>query len=387
MIFGAELVSFKRESWTRGTYGRELALSEVASIESELDDLDVHAIARRQRRPITIRFGDGQSTSVNMSCENALALYDAGHQIYIRDVSSPALREWCRHLSDALEVPNRFSCGVWAAQAPFSASMQFSQFEIFTVQLAGTNIWSVAENTAVQKPTASYDCGADYHSEELGLFVKKFPIPSPEVTRAYNLTPGHMLYVPQGFWHTVSGASESPVVSLLISYPSVTWADLIASALRSLLLRDARWRENAKTPSLDDSDARKERFYSLFTEAAEQVSTFDMSFLVPWKKSEAALPTLLIRNPLATLTYEDSGHAQRVKAISRVHLGTYTRTLEADIPVDLKPMLEFVCNRNETPVSELKQMIPEMTSFEQAFDTLRELDLVRPGHRAEKCQQ
>jgi hypothetical protein len=380
MIYGAELTRFKEEHWSREAYSCELTHSIMASLKSELDDFDVHAIARRHDRPITVWFGEGQHKSVEMSCEDALNFYDAGYQIYITNIARSVLREWCRHLSEALDVPDNFQCDVLATKAPRITATHFDAPDIFTVQLVGTKIWSVAENTAVRLPTVNYNGNAPRHNEEMGLFVKKFPIPAAPLPRDYRLTPGHMIYLPRGFWHGVMGMSDQPMVSLLIRHLAVTWADLIASAFRTLLLQKARWRENAKLPAPDASADERSRFHSIVSQAAEELSALRMSFLVPWKTLEPVLPPKLIRNPLATLTYEESREAQHIRAISTVHLGPYTRVLQADIPTDFKPVLEFVRSHKEVHIAELKDMSPGTVSFEHALETLRKLDLVRPDH-------
>lgn len=366
MIFGAQLSRFLQQNWGKEIYRDELTPSVMASLKSELHELDVHTMAQNHEGPIAVRFGEGQSKSVAMSRANALAFYDAGYEICLREFSRPLLREWCEHLSRALELPNHFSCELIAATRSHPRALCFDALENITLQLIGTDTWSASVG------------------KELALTPQAPLEPRCELC----LMPGQLLYVPRGVWHATGETVNGPVMSLVLSAPVVTWADLIAPALRSLLLRDARWRENAKMLSPQASRAERAHFASVLQEAADQLATLDLSFLVPWKPSEPsrlsgpALPARIVRNLLATVTYEDGG-AQHVKAISRVHLGPYTRTFEAEIPADLQPVLEFFCARQELSIKELQDAIAGVASLEAVFASLCELDLVRPKGSSE----
>ncbi|MFP9048716.1 JmjC domain-containing protein, partial [Enterococcus faecalis] len=68
----------------------------------------------------------------------------------------------------------------------------------------------------------------------------KEDLPDAEIV---NLTPGTMLYLPRGLWHSTK--SDQATLALNITFGQPAWLDLMLAALRKKLISDNRFRELA----------------------------------------------------------------------------------------------------------------------------------------------
>ena len=77
------------------------------------------------------------------------------------------------------------------------------------------------------------------------------PAPCMEV----NLRQGEVLYVPRGFWHDPVNAEEGPSLGLTIGLTSMTWSDVLVSAVRLAAASSAGLRESVPLGAASDASA------------------------------------------------------------------------------------------------------------------------------------
>ncbi len=77
------------------------------------------------------------------------------------------------------------------------------------------------------------------------------PAPCMEV----DLRQGEVLYVPRGFWHDPVNAEEGPSLGLTIGLTSMTWSDVLVSAIRLAAASSAGLRESVPLAQASDASA------------------------------------------------------------------------------------------------------------------------------------
>jgi 50S ribosomal protein L16 3-hydroxylase len=338
-------------------------------LREELENFDVQRIAESIGGSIAVWFdkdGDGQIRSVELPADDAMEFYKAGFQVYIRGVDSPTLTKWRRSFHEQSGLGDHFTCDLFATRNPHVAACHFDHVENFTLQLVGSKVWRVAPNRSVHLPTADL--------REIGIYATgSFPEAMPDEYEEYTLEPGHLLYTPRGYWHEVLGASESETLSLLICYPALTWADLIAPALRPLLLRKERWRMSAHCTSSDGSEADVGQSQAMIGEAAAELCTLDPHFLF----AQGGFPQKgkIQRNPLSTLSIYPGTNTREVLLIATVHIGLHSRRHEVAVPSEWRDCLEQLLDKDALSVEDVYSVAGPASSA--ILDVLHNLDVVR----------
>jgi 50S ribosomal protein L16 3-hydroxylase len=114
--------------------------------------------------------------------------------------------------------------------------------------MTGEKIWQLAANKSVKNPSVGHSMNSPAPVELLFQATEPLPMAMPDYAETISLKPGSVLFVPNGYWHTTSSTAAS--LSLNFTFDQPSWADLVADALRRLLVMDHKWRELATNANL-----------------------------------------------------------------------------------------------------------------------------------------
>jgi ribosomal protein L16 Arg81 hydroxylase len=157
------------------------------------------------------------------------------------------IARWVRAWEAALSLPGgSVVCAAFCAGAGQGMPKHCDPRELFVLQVAGTKVWEIEENSEVPYPIGNVFPPRTM-SPELASHVER-PL-SPEMGKGAQrgtLSPGSALYVPLGWWHRTEAAADS--VTLSFSAPRPRWADIALDALRGILMQRAEWRAPAPLP-------------------------------------------------------------------------------------------------------------------------------------------
>ena len=135
-------------------------------------------------------------------------------------------------------------CLVYATPDGQGTTAHFDQNINFVLQLQGTKRWSLAPNVSVENPTQRHTLHQPLDPELASYLDAEMPTSAPAATGTEMiLTPGSMLFVPRGYWHSTEAEGEALALNFTFSQP--TWVDLLMLALRSRLTLSPAWRELA----------------------------------------------------------------------------------------------------------------------------------------------
>jgi 50S ribosomal protein L16 3-hydroxylase len=158
---------------------------------------------------------------------------------------SPELQLWLTAIKNDLGLPtSTFSrCMVYATPDGKGTAPHFDQNINFVIQLHGTKTWWIEENKSVENPTERFTMGQTIDPELASYTENIFPTKMSSNRQEIVLTPGSMLFVPRGYWHSTEAKGEALALNFTFSQP--TWADLFTSALKSRLNLSPEWRDLA----------------------------------------------------------------------------------------------------------------------------------------------
>ena len=201
--------------------------------------------------PTTIdSYQDGVADEVNSittNKEKAQELFKSGKSLIFNDANnhSEKLEQWAHGLRADLGLSNlTYSRSLlYAVPTGTGTDPHFDQNINFVIQLKGTKTWMIARNKYVANPLTRYTIGTEM-DPELQSYAKKMPTEFPSEYDEVTLTPGSILFVPRGSWHTTKAGDED-TLALNFTYSSPSWIDLLSAALRGRLAQSPYWRETA----------------------------------------------------------------------------------------------------------------------------------------------
>ena len=212
---------------------------------SGLDDLDgvkrriefgesrVRAVGMRDERPWSMLLADKSS---------APDLLRSGLTIMVDDLPAtiPALRELKHAAATDLGISAR-SVDVKLSISPERAGfpMHFDRHDSIQFQISGSKKWTLAPNR-LRFPLHGCTLGLSVPEELLDYYPAGQTQPPRERERI-ELSPGMILFVPRGYWHSTAAGEAS--VSLVIRLAPPAWVQLLPARYERRLSRDWRWRE------------------------------------------------------------------------------------------------------------------------------------------------
>jgi 50S ribosomal protein L16 3-hydroxylase len=325
--------------WERRHFVSHASAGRLAAIERDLGQLDIEVLAagcKSVKAWSSKRSGRPRFIATN--ADDALDLYCAGMTLYLWNME--ALQPWVRGLSSELGALGRGVGSLFASPAGASLGFHFDRDELFTIQLRGRKRWRVAPNDQVRSPDTGWVTGAPV-PERLRLYCsEELPKEGPREFESFELAPGSVLYLPQGYWHATETIEDSLSVELGLALP--TWADLVIDAMRTLLLSREEWRERALGAwgnQRQRSDARRQlgnRIERLGQELA-RLQAGDLVETSPRNLAARAadFSTRYRRNPLTAFGIEDTAGSDNeriatVRVISNSLLQVKTKEYELD---------------------------------------------------------
>ncbi|KDO17785.1 hypothetical protein SPRG_16819 [Saprolegnia parasitica CBS 223.65] len=202
--------------------------------------------------------------------EQALVLHRAGHSLYMRSseaLSALLIPALAKELGMGFTTTSLFGelngeIEIFCGKAGHTTDWHFDSMENFTLQLAGSQTWKLQKGTVphpVRGCTSHYKT-QDAVEQELKLHRMTDPTFAPlddaDDYVSVTLRPGSMLYVPGGMWHRVECADDEDSISMSLSMFSTPYADVVADAVRQLLLQTSAGRAGVNYASIEDAHAQ-----------------------------------------------------------------------------------------------------------------------------------
>jgi 50S ribosomal protein L16 3-hydroxylase len=237
-------------------------------------------LLRAYRSPVTVALPDrrDEHSTIRVEPEAAHALYRSGMALILDHAERhlPLLERWLHLLALELGLArNALARTILYASPPGGGnSPHFDANANVVVQLQGTKRWTLAPNTHVPLPTDRWAMNMGPPSPELAGYLEG-PLPEAmpeEGAEVVTLSPGSVLFVPRGVWHSTEASEDT--LALNFTYSQPTWADVVSAALRQQLHRDVQWRELADGIGSPDPERRAAclaRLSELLHQLPEQV--------------------------------------------------------------------------------------------------------------------
>jgi 50S ribosomal protein L16 3-hydroxylase len=188
-----------------------------------------------------------ESSSIDTNSHDALKFFQNGMGLLFNEAQSlsPVLVEWLVGIRKELGLSalTQGRCLIYATPHGKGTAPHFDQNINFVLQLQGTKKWRMAPNHHVMNPMTRHTMGQETDPELSSYLEAPLPTSMPEETLTFDLTPGTLLFVPRGYWHSTE--ADGDALALNFTFTPPTWLDLFSAALRSRLALSPEWRETA----------------------------------------------------------------------------------------------------------------------------------------------
>jgi 50S ribosomal protein L16 3-hydroxylase len=188
-----------------------------------------------------------EASSIDVSSIDAAKLYANGMGLLFNEVQSiaPMLSEWLQDIRKALGISavTIGRCLIYATPDGKGTAPHFDQNMNFVLQIHGTKKWKLANNQHIKNPLTRHTIGLEPDPELSSYMTRSMPLSMPDEVHTYDLSPGSVLFVPRGWWHSTEADGDALALNFTFSAP--TWIDLFTAALRGRLAQSPDWRETA----------------------------------------------------------------------------------------------------------------------------------------------
>lgn len=188
-----------------------------------------------------------EASSIDTTTKDALKLFNNGMGLLFNEAHtiSPLLNQWLDDLRKdlGLSAMTIGRCLIYATPDGKGTAPHFDQNINFVLQVHGTKKWKMAPNQDVSNPLTRHTMGMDPDPEMMSYLDGPLPTQMPEDAQEFVLTPGSVLFVPRGYWHSTE--AEGDALALNFTFTPPTWIDLFTAAMRSRLALIPEWRETA----------------------------------------------------------------------------------------------------------------------------------------------
>lgn len=368
---------FRDAYWGKKPFVSHGGEKRLRRLERDLGTLSLAALAESSESAraffTTLR---GDLKAIDISRANAVALYDAGMTVYLRTVTP--LLPWADALARDLGMKGRGLTAAFASRAGSGVSFHFDYPETFTIQLRGRKRWRIAPNRHVRNPLAKWVAGTSPPPESLRFYCHdELPAEGPSTWETVELTPGSVLHLPAGYWHATEAIEDS--VSIALTPPPDTWADLVIDGIRSLLLSRDEWRGRALGAWGNEPQRARARRHlgELMAGLGEEIQRLQPDDLVrPPRPKQPDVSRLYRRSPTATFGVEGtiSRHAGDVALVRFIRKGLREiRERDAELePASLDLCRWIVARRRPFTAEDAAAATPSLT----VVDVLKLLELL-----------
>lgn len=199
-----------------------------------------------------------ESSSIDTTTKDAQKLFDNGMGLLFNEAQniSPLLAVWLQEIRKelGLSAMTYGRCLVYATPDGKGTAPHFDQNINFVLQIHGTKKWKIATNHDVENPLTRHTMGQGIDPEMMSYLEGPLPQEMPIDAESFELTPGSLLFVPRGSWHSTE--AEGDALALNFTFTAPTWLDIFTAALRSRLALSPEWRETAD--GVSDGNRRHE---------------------------------------------------------------------------------------------------------------------------------
>jgi 50S ribosomal protein L16 3-hydroxylase len=351
----------------------------IERLAQDLGSLEVDKlVAQCPEVLVWYQSAEGTFKSIKTRPHEALDLYNAGMTLYFDLSRIAAAHAWSSAVARGLGLPpDRVLCSAFASRSGGGVQCHFDANENFTLQLRGRKRWHVHRNEHVERPTMNWVTTLEVPEELRGYTFEPLPRQMPPGAEAVELRAGTVLYVPRGYWHATDTSEDS--LSLNICLPQTSWVDVLLPALRTALVRHAKWREwpVGMFGSPQERAEAHQRLARLLEELPEDLRSLGADSLLP-PPAPSALPrgrkALLQRNPVVSLSLDrPSGKRRFVLRILRRRPLEPQRVVELELSAGLAAVCRWLAHR-EAPFrrAELQAAVPRVP-LEEMEPLLQEL--------------
>jgi 50S ribosomal protein L16 3-hydroxylase len=329
--------TFRREFWAKRPLFRAAAPERLEPV-LPLGVWDVNKLMKRHAGDVVAWFQapDGRHSTAPVRPDAGHLMYQGGVTLYVRETAD--LRPLEAAMAASLAVPEkRVRCGIFFSHAGAQTRAHFDPVDTITLQIKGTKRWRIAPNEHAPLPTVSWATLDRAPAPDLRFFAQgPLPTTMPAGAEEFTLTPGAVLYVPQGYWHETASDEES--VSLHVHLLPIAWVDTLLAALRAKLLPELRFRGPANdlwAPSQRAEVAEQVKaLLREFVDAAGQLRADDVLPTPAPGEGEVRPTDRVVRRPLAGLLIEPAleGDANR-----RVTLAVSEHGRERETSLQMSP--------------------------------------------------
>lgn len=236
--------SFLSSSWPSSAFVVHGPLARLAGLITARRANDVNALFALPAQKTFAQVRNGaRFSNAEVTVDVALALHRSGVSIYLWEVELQA-RRWFAALRRDLGLPEGLPrVGLFASRKNVGAPLHFDGQESFVVQLAGKKEWTIAANRNVDFPSLNHVAAEPLGSELRSMWRGRAPKKMPPDARKVVLSPGSVMFLPRGYWHSTHTIKDSVHLDLMLPLP--TWKDLLIGQLSEQLGADSRWRAPA----------------------------------------------------------------------------------------------------------------------------------------------
>jgi len=215
-----------------------------------------------------------EASAIEVSTTDARKLFSNGMGLMFEHAEriSAELTAWLEaiRIDLGLSALTQSRCLLYATPDGKGTAPHFDQNANFVLQLHGTKTWWLAPNTHVCNPLTRHTMGLPVDAELQTYCELPMPTSLPQKSTPIVLSPGTLLFVPRGTWHSTEAQGDA--LSLNFTYTAPTWLDLFTAALRSRLALSPEWRATANgVANPMHRDAAQETFDQLLLKLTDDL--------------------------------------------------------------------------------------------------------------------
>lgn len=205
-----------------------------------------------------------ESSAIKTTATDAAKLFSNGMGLLFNEAHliSPLLQEWLEQIRIDLQLSalTQSRCLIYATPDGKGTAPHFDQNINLVVQVYGTKIWKMAANQHVENPLTRHTMGTIPDAEMMSYLEQRLPERMPSDEKSFVLSPGSVLFVPRGYWHSTEASGDALALNFTFTAPS--WLDLFSAALRGRLAMSADWRATADGVALGEDREKAEKTFN-----------------------------------------------------------------------------------------------------------------------------
>ena len=245
LIAPLDPLTFMTEFWGKKCFYTELTLGVTKDLPNLLAGCSTQELLAMTQDPVVVmhRTSLGSYRGTKVAASSALDFYEAKASLYF-DLSRniPEVASWIAALAENLgQRQSALRVSVFVSPGGGATECHFDSNENFTIQLRGHKRWKMAPNSTVANPMDRFTITGDMQASMALYWKNEIPV-NLELNEIADLTPGSMLYVPRGYWHTVE--AMEPSLSLNFCIRPESWISFFLPLLERRLLAEKEWRAN-----------------------------------------------------------------------------------------------------------------------------------------------